>query len=42
MKILRPESHNTGGPPYPWVICSKNYSAYGKPWIIPNAIYNVI
>ena len=32
----------TGGPPYPRVIRSKTYSGYGKPRVIPNAIYNVI
>jgi hypothetical protein len=29
----------TGGPPYPRVIRSKTYRGYGKPRIIPNAIY---
>jgi len=30
---------HTGGQPYPRVICSKTYRSYGKPQIIPNAIY---
>jgi hypothetical protein len=29
-------------PPYPQVIRSKTYCAYVVPWIILNAIYNVI
>jgi len=32
----------TGGHPYPWVICSETYRGYVKPWMILNAIYNVI
>ena len=32
----------TGGSPYLRVIRSKTYHGYVKPWIIPNAIYNVI
>ena len=35
------EQQYTGGPPYPWVMRSKNYRGYVKPQIIPNAIYNV-
>jgi hypothetical protein len=33
---------STAVPSYPWVICSKTYRGYVKPWIMPNAIYNVI
>jgi hypothetical protein len=33
---------STGVPPYPRVIRSKTYRGYMKPWVIPNAIYNVI
>jgi len=33
---------DTGGPPYPRVICSKTYRGYVKSRIIPNAMYNVI
>ena len=33
---------NTGGPPYPWVICFKTYRSYMKLQIIPNGIYNMI
>jgi hypothetical protein len=29
----------TGGPPYPQVIRSKTYRGYGKPRVIPNAVY---
>ena len=32
---------NTDGLPYPRVIRSKTYRGYGKPRIIPNAIYRV-
>jgi hypothetical protein len=32
----------TGVPPYPRVIRSRAYRGYVKPWIITNAIYNVI
>ena len=32
----------TGGPPYPRVIRANTYRGYGKPWIIRNAICNVI
>jgi hypothetical protein len=32
---------HTSGPPHPRVIRSKTYRGYGKPRIIPNAIYRV-
>lgn len=32
----------TGGLPYSWVIHSKTYHGYGKPWIMSKAIYKVI
>jgi hypothetical protein len=31
-------THNTV-PPYPWVIRSKTYCSYMKPWMIPDAMY---
>ena len=34
-------NHSTGGPPYPRAVRSKTYRGYGKPRIIPNAIYRV-
>jgi hypothetical protein len=41
--IMKPYMYvNTVVPPYPRVILPKTYRGYVKPWIIPNAIYNVI